>query len=69
MFYKKGMGSTSYTTAYGNVNDVGTLITIDSFPENNFGPIGTVEITVSGENLTGTIGDLNYSAVKISDEY
>ena len=69
MFYKKGMGSTSYTTACGNVNDVGTLITIDSFPENNFGPIGTVEITVSGENLTGTIGDLNYSAVKISDEY
>ena len=69
IFYDKDISSSSYATAYGNVNDEGTLITIDSFPDNLFGPIGTVEITVSGENLTGTIGTLNYSAVKISDEY
>ena len=73
MFYQKGY---NYTTVYGNVNDEGTLITIDSFPETLYGPInGNVEIAVSGENLSGTINfqygstPFNYTAVKISDDY
>ena len=55
--------------AYGNVNEEGTHINVDSFP-NIFGP-GTlnVDITVSGNNLSASIdfgmGDsFNYSAEK-----
>ena len=75
-FFKPSYTTTTKYIAYGNVNDEGTLITIDSFPEAVMGPInGNVEITVSGANLSGTIvfqygsSPFNYTAVKISNEY
>lgn len=68
-FFKPNYTTSNKYIAYGNVNEEGTHINVDSFP-NIFGQ-GTlnVDITVSGNNLSASIdfgmGDsFNYSAEK-----
>jgi len=69
-FFKPNFTTSKKYIAYGNVNEEGTLITIDSFNDEWFGQ-GSIsfDITVSGNNLSASIdfglGDsFNYSAEK-----
>ena len=69
-FFKPNFTTSNKHIAYGNVNEEGTLITIDSFNDKWFGQ-GSIsfDITVSGNNLSASIdfgiGDsFNYSAEK-----
>ena len=53
-------------TIYGKVNSDGTKISFDAFTSNNFGPSLAFDITVDGNNLSGSYcSALNYTAVKI----
>ena len=52
-------------TIYGKVNADGTKISFDAFTSNNFGPSNAFEITVDGNNLSGSYcGALAYTATK-----
>ena len=52
-------------TIYGKVSADGTKISFDAFTSSNFGPSSAFDITVSGNNLSGSYcGALNYSATK-----
>ena len=63
-FFKPMYGST-YDVAYGTVNADGTVITIDAFTSNMFGPCSSFDINVNGTELSGNYaGALDYSATK-----
>ena len=61
----KPMYGTNYDVADGKVNSDGTVITIDAFTSNFFGPCSSFTINVDGTNLSGKYaGALDYTAVK-----
>lgn len=61
----KPMYGTNYDVAYGKVNSDGTVITIDAFTSNFFGPCSSFTINIDGTNLSGKYaGALNYTAMK-----
>lgn len=64
IFFKPQYGSTM-DTAYGKVNSTGTVITIDSFVSNLFGPLSSFDVQVDGANLSSNYGGaLTYTATK-----
>lgn len=63
-FFKPMYGS-NCDVVYGKVNSNGTVITIDGFTSNFFGPCSSFTINVDGTNLSGNYaGSLAYTAVK-----
>ena len=61
----KPMFGTNCDVAYGKVNSDGTVITIDAFTSNFFGPCSSFTINVDGTNLSGKYaGALDYTAMK-----